>query len=222
MEKAAKKTTKWLHQDEWQWVERYLQQRAPQTIREVAFKKFRAPGYAGTQQIIKDLEQTPDGLKLIERLKNALRQRRYRSPGNGRQACTFSLPDSTIKRLRRLAKAPGQSKTSIVTELIDGLHNLTQEQQRKAKLLKEAVQSELKAAKQTNAMLKRQLEVAMKHLERHMELLVMWETTMETSQPPFDGDEADARREVDKRMKGVKRSLNLIALEHDVVSERLI
>lgn len=109
-----------------------------------------------------------------------------------------------------------------MTELIDDLHSFTQEQQRKAKQLKEAAQSEQKAAKQTNAMLNRQLDEAMKHLERHVELLVMWESSMETSPPPFNGDEADARREVEKRMKGVKRSLNFTAFEHNVVSERLI
>ncbi|MNF07435.1 hypothetical protein D3C80_2076130 [compost metagenome] len=71
-------------------------------------------------------------------------------------------------------------------------------------------------------MLKRQLDEAMKHLERHVELIVMWESSMETNHPPFNGDEADAHREVEKRMKGIKRSLNLIAFKHDVVSERLI
>ncbi|KAA6178317.1 hypothetical protein F3K50_05220 [Pseudomonas marginalis] len=94
-------------------------------------------------------------------MKNALRQRRYRSPSNGKQACTFSLPNSTVKKLRRLAAAPGQTETSIVTELIDDLHSFTQEQQRKAKQLKDAAQSEQKVAKQTNAMLKRQLDEAM-------------------------------------------------------------
>jgi hypothetical protein len=71
-------------------------------------------------------------------------------------------------------------------------------------------------------MLRSQLEEVMKHLERHLELLVMWETSMESNQPPFDGDETDARREVEKRMKGIKRSLNVIAFKHDVIGERLI
>ena len=86
---------------------------------------------------------------------------------------------------------------------------------------KETARLQREAAKQTNAMLKRQLDEAMKHLVRHVELLVMWESSMKTN-PPFNGDEADAHREVKKRMKGIKRSLNLIAFKHDVVSERLI
>ena len=85
---------------------------------------------------------------------------------------------------------------------------------------KETARLQREAAKQTNAMLKRQLDEAMKHLVRHVELLVgnrRWKPI-----PPFNGDEADAHREVKKRMKGIKRSLNLIAFKHDVVSERLI
>lgn len=215
----TKKSLKWLRQDEWQWAECYLRDRAPS---ELFLGIFGSPSHAKTTRIIERLGQNIDGLRLIERLKNALRQRRYRSPSNGRQACTFSLPNSTVKNLRRLAKAPSQSETLIVTELIDGLHSLTKEQQTKAKQLKEATQIEQKAAKQMNAMLKSQLDEVMNHLERHMELLVMWETSMNASQPPFDGDETDARREVDKRMKGIKRSLNIIALKHDIISERLI
>jgi len=49
----------------------------------------------------------------------------------------------------------------------------------------------------------------------------MWESSMEINHTPFNGDEADARREIEKRMTGVQRSLNFIAFEHDVVSERL-
>ena len=223
MEKAAKNDLKWLHRDEWAWAERYLQERANSLGSSAAFiPRRRNPDYSGTVELIRFFEQHAAGLKLVERMKNALRQRRYRSPSNGKQACTFSLPNSTVKKLRRLAAAPGQTETSIVTELIDDLYSFTQEQQRKAKQLKGATQSEQKAAKQTNAMLKRQLDEAMKHLERHVELLVMWESSMETNHPPFNGDEADARREVEKRMKGIKRSLNLIAFKHDVVSERLI
>lgn len=211
-----------MHQDEWQWAERYLQERAPPSISNIVFAQFRALGYAGTEQIIEDLEQTRDGLKLIERLKNALRQRRYRSPSNGRQVCAFSLPNSTVKNLHHLAKTRGLPETLLVAELIDGLDSRTKEQQTKIKQLKEAARLQGEAAKQANSLLRSQLDEVMKHLERHMELLVMWETAMETIHPPFDGDESAACREVEKRMKGIKRSLNLIAFKHDVVSERLI
>lgn len=221
MENVAKNAPKWLHQDEWEWAERYLQDRAPHSISNIVLSRFRDPGYAGTMQIIENLERVADGLKLIERLKNALRQRRYRSPSNGRKACTFSLPNSTVKNLRRLAKARGQSETLIVANLIDELGSITKEQQSEAKQLKEVARLEREAAKKTTSLLRSQLDEVLKHLERHVELLLMWETSMETNQPPFAGDETDARREVEKRMREIKRSLNVIAFKHDIISERL-
>ena len=217
-----KNAPKWMRQDEWEWTERYLQERAPKSLSNIVHARFRAAGYAGTVQIIHDLEKVPDGLKLIERLKNALRQRRYRSPGNGRKACTFSLPNATAKNLRHLAKLHEQPETLFVTNLIDGLNSATKEQQAERKQMKEAARLEREAAKQTNTLLRNQLDEAMKHLERHVELLLMCETSMETGQPPFAGDEADVRLEVEKRMKGIKRSLSTIALKHDIVSARLI
>lgn len=218
----AKNAPKWMREDEWEWAERYLQERAPYSLRDIVHARFRAAGYAGTVQIIDDLEKVPDGLKLIERLKNALRQRRYRSPGNGRKACTFSLPNATVKHLRRLAKLHEQPETLIVTNLIDGLNSATKERQEETKRMKEAARLEREAAKQTNTLLRNQLDEAMKHLERHVELLLMWETSMETNQPPFTGDEIDARRKVEKRMSKIKRSLNVIAFKHDIIGERLI
>ena len=82
-------------------------------------------------------------------------------------------------------------------------------QQAKAKQLKEDARVQQKAANQVNAMLRHQLDEAMNHLARNIELLVMWETSMETNQPPFDGEEADLHREVEKRMKGIKRGAQL-------------
>lgn len=215
----TKKNLNWLRQDEWQWAECYLRDRAP---RELFLGNFGSPSHAKTTLIIENLGQHLDGLRLIERLKNALRQRRYRSPSNGRQACTFSLTNKTVTTLNSLAKSQDKTETFIVTGLIDGLGSITKEHKNQIKQLNEAARLERKAAKQANALLKSQLDEVMNHLERHVELLVMWETSMNASQPPFDGDETDARREVEKRMKGIKRSLNIIAFKHDIISERLI
>ncbi|MNW19998.1 hypothetical protein D3C71_2202010 [compost metagenome] len=50
----------------------------------------------------------------------------------------------------------------------------------------------------------------------------MWELSLEAAQPPFEGDETQARLEVEKRMKGVQRELRIIAAKHALTSERLI
>lgn len=215
----AESNTKWLHQNEWEWAEVYLRKRAP---REIFLGRFDNPGYARTARIIEDIEQTTEGMKLIERLKNALRQRRYRSPSNGRQACTFSLPTKTVTRLRHLANKHEQTETSIVAALIDGLGDMTKTQQAREEQLKKTAQIERQAANQAKSLLKAQLEEAMKQLERQVELVVMWELSLEAAQPPFEGDETEARREVDKRMKGVQRALRIIAAKHAITSERLI
>ncbi|KPM62817.1 hypothetical protein HB13667_16665 [Pseudomonas putida] len=211
--------TTWLRQNEWEWAEAYLRKRAP---RDIFLGRFDKPGYARTTQIIEDIEQTTEGIKLIERLKNALRQRRYRSPSNGRKACTFSLPTKTVTRLRHLANKHDQPETSIVAALIDGLYDMTKTQQAREEQLKKTAQIERQIANQAKSLLKAQLEEAMKHLERQVELVVMWELSLEAAEPPFEGDETQARLEVDKRMKGVQRELRIIATKHALTSERLI
>lgn len=85
-----------------------------------------------------------------------------------------------------------------MTELIEGLDSLAKQQQAKAKQFKEDAKIQQKPANQVNAMLWHQLDEAMNHLTIHIELLVMWQTTMESNQPPFDGEDAEVRRKFEK------------------------
>ncbi|MNZ60576.1 hypothetical protein D3C78_786480 [compost metagenome] len=99
---------------------------------------------------------------------------------------------------------------------------MTKTQQAREEQLKKTAQIERQIANQAKSLLKAQLEEAMKHLERQVELVVMWELSLEAAQPPFEGDETQARLEVEKRMKGVQRELRIIAAKHALTSERLI
>ncbi|HCF0204142.1 TPA: hypothetical protein NH783_006333, partial [Pseudomonas aeruginosa] len=69
---------------------------------------------------IRTLESDVAGVKLIERLRNAIRQRRYRQAEGGRKTCSFTLPLNTKDKLKILAKNADTTETAIIESLIAG------------------------------------------------------------------------------------------------------
>ncbi|QJI30357.1 hypothetical protein HKK55_17155 [Pseudomonas sp. ADAK18] len=213
---------KWLRRsgDEWRWVQQYISRHADARMRgnTERFARRKVEGYDQVVVDIADFEQTTEGLKFVTRLKNALRQHRYRSASNGRKPCTFSLPNSTRASLSRRAKDNRVTETEVVTMLIDDAEWAARKHSEREKTLKTTLALERMRSELAIESLKAQFEETMKHLERSTERLVMWEQAMESEQPPFEGDKENVKREVEKRLKKVKTVNAIIALSYDVPS----
>lgn len=213
---------KWLSRvgGEWRWVQQYISRHADASMRAGTdrFARRKVEGYDQVVVDIADFELTTEGLKFVTRLKNALRQHRYRSASNGRKPCTFSLPNTTRASLSRRAKDNRVTETEAITRLIDDTEWAVRKHSEREKTLKTTLTLERMRSELTIEALKAQLEGTMKHLERSTELVVMWEQAMDSEQPPFNGDRVNVKREMEKRLKKVKAVNAIIALNHDLPS----
>lgn len=218
-----KRDLRWLRRsdDEWQWAHEYISKHADAAMRS-DIERFARRMEGGYDQVVADishLELTAEGVIFVTRLKNALRQYRYRAPSHGRKPCTFSLPNATRANLTRLSKANRVTETTVITTLIDDAEwahskHAEREKSLKTNLALGRKRSEL-AIESANA----QLEQTMKHLERATERLVMWEQAMETEEPPLNGDLEKVRLEVGKRLKKVKAMNAITALSYALTNE---
>ena len=218
-----KRELRWLRRssDEWQWAQQYISKHADAAMRS-DIERFARRMVEGYDQVVSDiahLEQSAEGLKFVMRLKNALRQHRYRAPSHGRKPCTFSLPSATRANLSRLSKANRVTETAVITTLIDDAEWATRKHTEREKNLKTRLALERKRAELALEAANAQLEQTIKHLERTTERLVMWELAMESEQPPFNGDQEKVRLEVEKRLKKVKTMNAIIALSHSQPNE---
>ena len=66
----------------------------------------------------RNLEDSEAGQGLIGKMKNAWRQKKYRSPDKGRKTCTFKLKTGVKKELSSLARRNRTSETSLLSTLI--------------------------------------------------------------------------------------------------------
>lgn len=71
----------------------------------------------------RNLERSDAGQGLIGKMKNAWRQKKYRSPDKGRKACTFKLETGVKKELSSLARKSRTNETSLLTTLISVVFN---------------------------------------------------------------------------------------------------
>ncbi|AZE62730.1 MULTISPECIES: hypothetical protein [Pseudomonas fluorescens group] len=214
---------RWLRRsaDEWQWAQEYISKHADAAMRS-DIRRFARRMEGGYDQVVADiahLEQTAEGLKFVIRLKNALRQHRYRAPSHGRKPCTFSLPNATRTNLSRLSKVNRITETAVITALIDDAEWAARKHIEREKNLKTSLALERKRAEFALESTNAQLEQTLKHLERATEQLVMWELAMESEQPPFNGDQEKVRLEVEKRLRKVKKMNAIIALSHGLPNE---
>ncbi|VVM55571.1 hypothetical protein [Pseudomonas fluorescens] len=218
-----KREPRWLRRssDEWQWAQEYISKHADIAMRS-DIERFARRMVEGYDQVVADiayLEQSAEGLKFVIRLKNALRQHRYRAPSHGRKPCTFALPSATRANLSRLSKANRVTETAVITTLIDDAEWAARKHSEREKNLKTSLTLERKRAELAVEAANAQLEQTIKQLERTTERLVMWELAMESEPPPFNGDLEQVKQEVEKRLKKVKRMNAIIALSHNLPNE---
>lgn len=215
------KPLKWLRRQdgEWEWAADYLVQRLDsEYIKSIAPNPFNRLGtYENVVSAIRKIWK--DNPELVIRLQGAVRQRRYRSDSNGRKPLTFTLSKETITRLKHLAKRHETSETAVITALIDKAGQAAEAEKNYEKQLKESISRERKNAGQVAASLRAQRDEALKHTERYLKLLALWERKYPNETPPAASDE-DINERIEARMKDLKDSLAYIAFRDDLTTER--
>ncbi|EZO41505.1 hypothetical protein AJ60_04074 [Pseudomonas aeruginosa 3573] len=215
------KPLKWLreHEGEWRWAAEYLVQALkPEHIKSLEPNAFnRLETYESVVSVIKKLQREQP--ELVFRLQGNIRQRRYRSDNNGRRPLTFTLSNETITKLTSLARRHKVGEAALVSALIAQEGEAVEAQKNYEKQLKAAVALERKNGQQRAACLTAQLDEALKHLERCLELVARWELMWPDDKPPTASDD-DIKKLVEPRMKELKNALAYIAFRDTLTTER--
>lgn len=221
----TKQTPSWLSEkdtEEWGWAAQYLSTRVSFQDRGKLENHIKSD-FNALARTIHNLESSVDGIKLVARLRTAVRQKRYRSSKVTRKTCSFTLPETTKTALRRLANGNDISVTAQIQRLIEGAAKLTEE-------LKETKYREAQTAKITRNVSKLTQELSQiriaanqKQLRHCLTQLVRWETSMNGELPELSAEEeAKAAVLVEKRMRVIQEAINVSVIKHEMMSPRSI
>lgn len=213
----------WLNEmdrEEWAWAASYLTSRTSLAERgEIGL--VISSDFNALTSAIKKLELTAYGVKLIARLRNAIRQRRYRLAEGGRKTCSFTLPRATKATLKTLAKRHKTTETALIERLIEGASQAAQDQ--KGEKRREAITAKItrnssKLAHELNGV---RIEEANKHLKRCLKQLVIWELFYEGIQPDLPPEDETAANELtEKRMREIQEAIGAAVAKREYLSPR--
>lgn len=215
----------WLNEkdsEEWQWAAGYLSRRCSSLL-QAKLDFFADRDFNRLVRSIHALESEAEGVKLIERLRNAIRQRRYRLSKGGRKTCSFTLPLETKATLKRLAKISKTTETAQIQRLIEVAAQAALEQ-------KEAMRCDAQVAKviRNSRKLEQELdkiriEETRKQLRHCLKQLALWEATMGGELPEAaHGEEAKAAALTEQRMRVIQEAIDAAVAKHAMLSPRSI
>jgi len=124
------------------------------------------------------LEEEESGREILRNMKNAWRQKKYRSPSNGRKACTFSLSTYAKKSLTRLAGHYQLSETALIEKLIEEERLTERLNRQQSKMLIGFSRRSLQDKNSYNSA----LDKVAKHLEQFIVLLAKLNVYLDTPQ----------------------------------------
>lgn len=211
-----------LDRKEAEWAASYLSKRWPEGLK--ANPSPTPPMlYHSLAESIHELEKYAAGVKLIERMRNSIRQRRYRLAEGGRKTCSFTLPLNTKDKLKILAKNADTTETAIIESLIAGALQSSQDQKegkRREALEKTITRNSSKLAQELN---KIRLEVTTKHLDASLRRLAGWQVYLNEQTPELSAEqESEANRIAEKRMREIQEAIRAVLAKHEMMSPRNI
>ena len=211
-----------LDRKEAEWAASYLSKRWPEGLKA---KPSPTPPmlYHSLAESIHELEKYAAGVKLIERMRNSIRQRRYRLAEGGRKTCSFTLPLNTKDKLKILAKNADTTETAIIESLIAGALQSSQDQKegkRREALEKTITRNSSKLAQELN---KIRLEVTTKHMDASLRRLAGWQVYLNEQTPELSAEqESEANRIAEKRMREIQEAIRAVLAKHEMMSPRNI
>ena len=162
-------------------------------------------------------------MKLIERLRNAIRQRRYRLAEGGRKTCSFTLPLNTKAKLKTLAKEADTTETAVLEKLIEEAQQASQDQKeekRREALEKTITRNSSKLAQELN---KIRLEVTTKHLDACLKRLAGWQVYLNEQSPELSPEQqSEALKLAEKQMREIQEAIRAAVAKYEMMSPRVI
>ena len=212
---------KWLHSQETElkWVLQYIEKTASTELRrrfEHEQTDRERNRYQNIIAGIHAMESTQAGPAYISRLRNALRQRKYRTASNGRKAYTFALPTELGRRLDQLAKGAGWRKGEVVEDMMGEHARLQAEHRRTIALLGQRHKTDLVNAETISLTWQERYKEAMKQIEQ-LAYEVARLSLRQKSSPPSDVETEDAlvskaaKKIVNKSKRAIQEGTQLLA-----------
>ncbi|MNO71740.1 hypothetical protein D3C76_626630 [compost metagenome] len=177
------------------WAYEYLQAkgRIDQEYRSSTFEYLLREG--------RNLEQSDAGQSLLGKMKNAWRQKKYRSPDKGRKACTFKLETGVKKELSSLARRNRTNETSLLTTLISDESQALTELKKELKQVNDRHKAQLSACKEEIKKHKQGHQALMDLLKNSVAALCRTEILLQDAAPPREPVTQDQQRRIDKRYR---------------------
>ena len=223
--KETEMTPNWLKEkdsDEWRWAAGYLWNRCSSSLQN-KLSPLADTNFSYLVRSIHALESEAEGVKLIERLRNAIRQRRYRLSKGGRKTCSFTLPLKTKTTLKSLAKSSKTTETALIERLIEGAAQV-------ASVQEEAMRREAQVAKVIHNSRKLEQELdkvrideTRKQLHHCMKQLARWEKFLQEELPELSPEaEATATALAESRMRAIQEAISAAVAKREMLSPRSV
>ncbi|HCF7666247.1 TPA: hypothetical protein NIK52_003750 [Pseudomonas aeruginosa] len=215
----------WLNEKdrgEWQWAASYLSSRCSPSLQgKISF--LADSGFSYLVRSIHALETEAEGVKLIERLRNAIRQRRYRLSKGGRKTCSFTLPSETKATLKTLAKRYKTTETGLIERLIERASQQASIQREEARHESQAMKAIRNARRLEQELAKVRTDETEKHLRHCLNQLARWEAFLKEEQPALSPeDEAAATALTKQRLHVIHEAIDAAVAKHQLTSPRNI
>lgn len=221
----TKQTPSWLSEkdtEEWGWAAQYLSTRVSFQDRGKLENQIKSD-FNALARTIHNLESSVDGIKLVARLRTAVRQKRYRSSTGGKETCSFTLPKATKTALKHLAKGNRINVTAQIQRLIEDATKLTEEQKETKYREAQAAKITRNVSKLTQELSQIRIASTQKQLRHCLTQVVRWETSMNGELPELSAEEeAKAAVLVEKRMRVIQEAINVTVIKHEMMSPRSI
>lgn len=218
-------TPSWLNEkdsDEWRWAAGYLSSRCSSSLQD-KLSLLADVDFSRLVRSIHALESESEGVKLIERLRNAIRQRRYRLSKGGRKTCSFTLPLETKTTLKRLAKLNKTTETALIERLIEGavqVASIQKEAMRREAQMTKVIHNSRKLEQELD---KVRIDETKKQLHHCMKQLARWESFLKEELPELSlEDEAAAAALAEKRLRVIQEAINAAVAKNEMLSPRSI
>lgn len=218
-----KDVSEWLASENYEWAMQYIRDKAKtEDLRRIIYRHNEKPSEVefspkstllkpvklksssselkALTNTIRELEDNIQGREIISGLKNSLRQKKYRSPKNGKTPKTFTLPNSIFRKLQNIAKENRKTHTEVITKLLDNTELINEKLQGQIKDLKEELCREKEARVFETTAQQYKIDAAIKQLEINLQRLAIWETA-HGHELPTHPDMTTVRQLTEKKMK---------------------
>tara|TARA_R110001592_G_scaffold35495_1_gene120709 strand:+ start:585 stop:1229 length:645 start_codon:yes stop_codon:yes gene_type:complete len=194
---------------EWRWVFDYMASNANQEIyKEIEFAlESTQRNHEVVEEIIWHLLRHEPGRDFIKRLRNSLRQHRYRSSQKRKEISTFALPTKTKENLRRVARQLKLSESELIAEALSNGEKLVETHRQQIQQINKTHELRYKKAKNDIDILKVKHHEAMRQIQVLAKRISIWELALETELPDIIVDQGVLDETTKKKTRAVKAAI---------------